>query len=181
MAVTQASLTDRMMRAAKADVALYEEVEHDETATQQAAIVVAIVAIASAIGALIGAAMGGRNVIGAIIIGLVGAFLGWIIWSYVTYFVGTRFFGGTATPGELLRTIGFAQAPGVLNILSFIPVIGWLISLLAGIWSLWLGIVAVRQALDFDTGKAVLTVIIGWVIVLIINLVLLAPLALLMR
>ena len=31
-------------------------------------------------------------------------------------------------------------------------------------WLLVTGIVAIRQALDFTTGKAILTAIIGWVI-----------------
>ena len=83
-----------------------------------------------------------------------------------------RFFGGTATPGELLRTIGFAQAPGVLNILAFIPVVGGLIGIITLIWSLVAGIIAVRQALDFDTGKAILTTVIGWVFLLLVFFVL---------
>lgn len=169
-------MLDRAIRAAKVEPALYEEVENDQGATNEAATVVGIVAGASAIGAAIGAAMGGRNLIAALLITLIFALLGWVIWSYVTYFVGTRFMGGTATPGELLRTIGYAQTPGVLNILQFIPVLGGIITLVAAIWSLWAGIVAVRQALDFDTGKAVITVIIGWVVVLVLYLILAVPL-----
>ena len=171
-------MMDRAIRAAKVEPALYEEVERDENATTEAMTIVAIVAVASAIGGAIGAVIGGRNVIGGLLIPLIGALIGWVLWSYITYFVGTRLMNGTATPGELLRTIGYAQTPGILNILSFIPFVGGLIALVAAIWSLWAGIVAVRQALDFDTGKAVITVIIGWVVVLIINLVILAPLAL---
>lgn len=177
--VNQATLVDRMMRAARADVHLYEEVERDQSATPQAATVVAIVAGAGAIGALIAGLIAGRNPIFGLIVGLVGAFLGWILWSYVTYFVGTRLFGGTATPGEMLRTLGFAQTPQIAGILAFIPAIGPFIALLAALWSLWLAIVAIRQALDFDTGKAIITAIIGWIIVLVINLIVLAPLALL--
>src|SRR5262249_7144360 len=100
------------------------------------------------------------------------ALIFWVVWAYVTYFVGTQFFGGTATPGEMLRTIGFAQSPGVLRILSFIPVLGGLISFIVAIWSIVAGVIAVRQALDFDTGKAILTVIIGFVVVVIVTIVL---------
>ncbi|HEX2190311.1 MAG TPA: YIP1 family protein [Longimicrobiaceae bacterium] len=153
---TRGSLTQRMMGAAMLDVATYEEVEADRTATSQAAIVVAIVAVASAIGS----ASGG---IGAIIGGLVGAVVGWLVWSGITYLVGTRLFGGTADWGELLRTIGFAQSPGVLYILGIIPFLGGLIRLAVMIWILVAGIIAIRQALDFTTGKAVLTAIIGWI------------------
>jgi hypothetical protein len=178
MTGTGGSLVSRMVRAARLDPAVYEEVEADRTATGQAATAVAIVAVAGGIGAALAQTLfrpegvPGVNPILALVGGIVGALLGWLIWSYVTYFVGTRFFGGTATPGELLRTIGFAQAPGVLNILAFIPVVGGLIGIITLIWSLVAGIIAVRQALDFDTGKAILTTVIGWIFLLIVFFVL---------
>jgi hypothetical protein len=104
------SLTDRMMRAARLDVSLYNEVEADLSATSQALTVVIITAIAGGIGAAIGAAFVGRpaGIVGGLIGGIVAELLGWLVWSWVMYFVGTRFFGGTATYGELLRTMGFA-------------------------------------------------------------------------
>ena len=151
------TLAERMIGAAMLDVSVYEEVEADEGATGQAAMVVAIVAIAGAIGA---SGSGGSGMTGAVI----SAFMGWFIWSGLTWFIGTRFFGGTATYGELLRTLGFAMAPGVLNILGFIPLLGGLIKLVVVIWSLVAGIIAIRQALDFDTGKAIATAVIGYAI-----------------
>ena len=162
--VTRGSLTQRMMGAAMLNVATYEEVEADRTATGQAALVVAIVAVASAIGA---AEAGVWAAIG----GLVAAFVGWLIWSGITYLVGTTFFGGTADWGELLRTLGFAQSPGVLYVLGFIPLLGGLIRFAVMIWVLIAGIIAIRQALDFSTGKAVLTAIIGWVAFVIVMMV----------
>lgn len=165
-----ASLTERMIGAAMLNVATYEEVEADQTATSQAAVVVAVVAIASAIGNYF--RHGGRGIIGAVI----AALIGWLLWSAITYFVGTRLFHGTATMGEMLRTLGFAQSPGVLLILAIIPVLGWLIILVVALWQLVAGIIAIRQALDFTTGKAVLTALIGWVAVWIINAVLLGAL-----
>jgi hypothetical protein len=154
------SIVDRMRGAAMLDVATYEEVEHDLSATGQAATVVALVAVCSAIGSIGGG-------IAAIIGGLVSALLGWLIWAGVTYFVGTKLFGGTATWGELLRTLGFAQSPGVLMILGIIPVLGGLVRFAVAIWMLAAGIVAIRQALDVSTGKAVLTAIVSWIAALI--------------
>src|SRR6266404_3608773 len=98
---TSSSMVNRMIRAARIEVPLYEEVEADLTATNQALLVVVIVAIASGIGS--GIAGGSGGVVGRLIFGLVTALLGWAVWSYVVYFVGTRFFHGTATYGELLR------------------------------------------------------------------------------
>jgi hypothetical protein len=115
--------------------------------------------------------------IGTFIVTLIAALIGWVVWSYVTYFVGTRFFGGTATPGEMLRCIGFAQSPRILGILSFIPLLGGLIAIAVLIWSIYVGFVAVRQALDFDNQKAILTIIVSAIAAFIINLVVLAVLA----
>lgn len=159
--MTRGSLVQRMMGAAMLNVATYEEVEADRTATAQAATVVAIVAVASAIGSW-------NAGIGAVIGGLVAAFIGWLVWSGVTYFVGTRFFGGTADWGELLRTIGFAQSPGVLYVLGIIPILGGLVRFAVMLWILVAGVIAIRQALDFSTGKAVLTAFLGWLALVVV-------------
>ncbi|HEX8272036.1 MAG TPA: YIP1 family protein [Longimicrobiaceae bacterium] len=161
--VTHGSLVQRMIGAAMLNVATYEEVEADRSATGQAATVVAIVAVASAIGAW-------NAGIGAVIGGLIAAFVGWLIWSGITYFVGTRLFGGTADWGELLRTIGFAQSPGVLNVLGIIPFLGGLVGFAVAIWVLVAGVIAIRQALDIDTGKAVLTAIVSWIPLFLLQL-----------
>jgi hypothetical protein len=153
---TQRGIVDRMIGAARLDVDTYEEVEADQSATGQAALVVTIVAIASAIGGL---ADGGSG----IITGVLTAALGWVLWAGITYVIGDKLFGGTATWGELLRTLGFAQAPGVLLILGIIPLLGGLVHAVVAIWMLVAGIIAIRQALDFSTGKAILTAIIGWI------------------
>ena len=87
------SIVDRMVRAARLDVQLYEEVEADLNATNQALLVVVIVALATGIGQAVSASMdvtATRGVVGPIIGGLLSALLGWAVWSYVVYYVGTR-------------------------------------------------------------------------------------------
>jgi hypothetical protein len=158
------SLIERMVGAATLDIDTYEEVEHDESATSQAAIVVAIVAVAAAIGG-VDAGTGG------LIAGLISAFAGWLIWSAMTYLIGTSLFAGKATWGELLRTLGFAQSPGVLYVLGIIPILGVFVKYGVWIWLLVAGIVAIRQALDVDTGKAILTALIGWGIYVIFAII----------
>lgn len=150
------SFGERMLGAATLSVPVYEEVEHDRTATRQAAGAVAIVAVAGAIGSF---SLGGAGIVGAVL----SAFVGWYIWSAVTLFVGTQVFRGTADMGEMLRTIGFAQAPGVLYVAGIVPLLGGLVQLFVGIWMLVCAVVAIRQALDFTTGKAIATAMIGWV------------------
>src|SRR5688500_11783548 len=99
------SLVERAIACARLDAGAFEEVEADETATSQAATVVLVAAVASGI-ANIG------NGITAVIVAVIAALIGWILWSVITYFIGVNLFKGTATVGELLRTLGFAQAPG---------------------------------------------------------------------
>ncbi len=149
------SFVERMIGAATLDIGTYEEVEHDLDATAQAAYVVAIVAVCAAIG---GASHGTGGIIGRPI----AALIGWLIWSGVTYVIGTRILDGTATWGEMLRTIGFAHAPGVLYVFAGLPLLGSSVGVLVGLWMLVAGVVAVRQALDFSTGKAIVTVLLGW-------------------
>jgi hypothetical protein len=155
-----------MKGAAFLHIDTYEEVEADQTATGQASGVVALVAVAQAIG---GASAGGSG----ILFGAISALLGWLLWAGITYLIGAKLFGGTATWGELLRTIGFAQTPGVLYVLGIIPVLGGIIRFGVAMWVLIAGIIAIRQALDVSTGKAILTAVLGWLVIVL-------PLALLM-
>jgi hypothetical protein len=152
--------TDRMKGAALLHIDTYEEVEADHTATGQAAGVVLLVAIAQAIG---GAGQGGFGIFA----GVISALLGWLLWAGITYLIGAKLFGGTATWGELLRTIGFAQTPGVLYVLGIIPVLGGIIRFGVVIWVLIAGIIAIRQALDISTGKAILTAALGWLVIIL--------------
>jgi hypothetical protein len=177
----QTSMTDRMMRAAKLDSQVYEEVEHDLAATGQAVTVVVVAAVASGIGVALGEVMAGRpgGVLGGFIGGIITALLGWAIWSGLAYFIGTKLFGGVATYGELLRTIGFAQAPGVLNILGFVPALGGPLRVVVGLWILAATVVAMRQALDLDTTKAVFTGVIGFIAYIFLAAVLITPFVLL--
>jgi len=169
-----AAMFNRVVRAAMLDVDLYEEVEADTSLTQEALMVVILVSIASGIGGFLAGVLGeggiGAALINLIVTVVIGV-VGYYIWAYITYFVGTNLFGGTADVGELLRTLGYASGPRVLGVLAFIPCLGPLAGLVGAIWALVTGVVAVRQALDFDTGNAIITVIVGWLVVFIITLV----------
>ena len=167
-------LVNRMIRAAMLDTSLYEEVEHDQSATSQAMQVVLIVALASGIGGALWKllTLSPIDAVTGLVGGILAAVLGWLAWALVTYIIGAKVFGGTATYGEMLRTLGFAQSPNVLliftGILGGIPLLGGLLRLALLIWVLLAGLIAIRQALDVGTGKAVLTAIIGWIVMFII-------------
>ena len=164
------SLPNRMIRAARLDSQLYEEVENDTSATSQAAIVVTIAALAAGIAALF------RDGIATAIVGVIGALIGWVLWAAITYFVGKTFFATAETQvdlGEMLRALGFSYSPGIFAIVGSIPVLGGIVALVIAIWQLIASVIAVRQALDFSTGRAIGTVIVGWIVQIAITFVIL--------
>ncbi len=161
-----ASMVDRMIRAAKLDIELYEEVEADKGALGQAMGVVVLASIAGGIGS--GSLLG----FSGLFIGTIGALIGWFIWAGLTYLIGTRILPEPQTRadlGELLRTIGFSSSPGVLRVLGIIPGITGIVFLASSAWMLVAMIIAVRQALDYrSTFRAIGVCIIGWVIQLLV-------------
>ena len=158
-----ASVWERSVRAARLDVALYEEVEADPTSIRQATAVVVLSALAAGIGNF---GQGGGLI--GLVMGALLALAGWYLWAYMTYFIGTRWLAEPQTRadhGELLRTLGFAAAPGMIRVLGVIPVLREIVFGVAAIWMLVTTVVAVRQALDYrGTGRAILVCGIGWVI-----------------
>jgi len=163
-----ATFTDRMLGAAKLDARIYEEVEADTTATGQAASVVALASVAGGIGSL---GLGTASV-GVFLIGAVASLVSWVIWAFLTYIIGTRLLPQPhtrANMGEMLRTLGFAQAPGLARVLGVVPGLGTLIQAVVSLWMLAAMVVAVRQALDYSsTGRAVLVCLVGWLVAIVI-------------
>jgi hypothetical protein len=151
-----------MIRAAKLDVTLYEEVEADKGAMGQAMGIVILSSIAAGIGSI------GTTGIKGLVLGTIVALAGWFIWAFLTYYIGTRLLPEPQTKadvGELLRTIGFSSSPGVLRVLGIIPMLGNILNFIIGIWMLVAMVIAVRQALDYkNTWRAVGVCLIGWIV-----------------
>ncbi len=167
------ALLKRITRAAMLDKEFYKEAEADTSLTQEALMIVVVVSVASAIGSFIaGLWVGtpGKAFLALIVNSALGV-ANYYIWSYVTHFIGTNMFNGDATPDELLRVLGYASAPRLLGLLGFIPCIGWLIALAGAIWALIAGFYGVREALDLDTTETLITVVLGWLAVLIISMI----------
>ncbi len=157
-----ASLQERMIRAAKLDVELYEEVEADPDTMRQAMTVVLLSGAAAGFGGFANGGLGGA------ITGVIAALAGWYIWAFLTYFIGTRWLPEAQTQadlGQLLRTIGFASSPGLIRVFGIIPGATGLVFAVSGIWMLVAMVIAVRQALDYEsTGRAIGVCVIGWLI-----------------
>ena len=153
----------RVIGVFKLDVKTFQEIEQNTSLTLYAAIIVGLVALLSGIGTGLFNGLFSRSVLGGFFGTLFSTILGWIVWSVVTWFVGTRFFGGQATIDEMLRVIGFAFLP---LLLSIIPCLG---NVVGGIWALVAGFVAIREGLDLDNTKAFLTVAVGFIGYLILT------------
>ena len=165
-----ADLKDRMIRAAKLDINLYEEVEADRDSMGQAMTVVILSSVAAGVGSISSGGVSG------IFWGTIAALAGWFIWAFITYFIGTRILPEPQTRadvGELLRTIGFSSSPGVLRVFGVLPVLGSLVFFVTAIWMLVAMVIAVRQALDYkSTGRAVGVCVLGWLVQVAIILLL---------
>ena len=159
--MSKSSFKNRIIRAAMLDSNLYEEVEADKSAQGQAMAIVTLASIAAGIGLY---KTGGFS---GIIIGTMASLISWYVWAYLTYFIGTKLLPEPQTEadlGELLRTIGFASSPGLLRVFYFIPGVGVSIYLISSLWMLIAMIIAVRQALDYNsTLRAVGVCVIGYV------------------
>ena len=165
-------MLERVVGAARLDPHVYEEVEADSTATFQAMTVVVLSALATGIGAL-GATDGGVR---SLIVGVLGGVAWWAIWAFTTYFIGTTLFRTPETEanwGQLARTTGFAQSPGIVRILGIIPGIGPVLFFAASWWQLAAMVIAVRQALDYQsTWRALGVVAVGFVVLIVIQAIL---------
>ncbi len=164
------SFKDRIIRAAKLDVHLYEEVEADKGALRQAMGVVILSSIAAGVGTV------GTRGLGGLLFGTISALILWYLWAYIIYIIGTKLLPEPRTKtdyGELLRTIGFSSSPGLIRVLGIVPGLANVVFLVASIWMLVATVIAVRQALDYtSTLRAVGVCVIGWIVQTLIFLLL---------
>jgi Yip1 domain len=174
------SFARRIIGAARLETDIYEEIEADRTAMGQALTVVLLSSIAAGIGS------GGRTgwaVLGFVVNGAVFAVMTWGAWSYLTFEIGSRILATPETRtdrGELLRTLGFATAPGFIQVFGLLPGAMVPVFTIAILWTLVASIVAVRQALDFtSTARAVavcaLSLLLSLAVALTLGMLLASP------
>ncbi len=170
-----AAFLRRMLRASLLDTALYEEVEADTRATWQAVGVVVLASLASGLGS------GARAGLSGVVMHTLLVLIAWYTWAYLSYFIGTTVLAEAhtrANHGELLRTLGFSSAPGILRLLGLIPGLTTVVFSLAYVWMFAAMVVALRQALDYkSTVRALAVCTIGGAIILGLNMLWMSPLA----
>lgn len=159
-------MIQRMIRAAMLDAQVFEEVEHDPTKDQEALMAVLFVALVNGILSFPISLIFGHgfvNSVFSLVFGVVWTVIGYYLYAYLAFYIGTSLFQGQADFGELRRVLGYAYAPAIL---SWIPCLGFLV---AAVWSFVAGVIAIRQALDVDTTKALLTALISIAVIFIVG------------
>jgi hypothetical protein len=143
------SFGERLLGAIRLEADVFKEVEHDEAAMLQAAGVVVLAALARGLGL---AAVGG-----GLFSGVLGGILGWFVGSALIWFVGVRWFEHESDYPEILRTLGFASAPQLLLVAGVLPIgpLRGILALVVAVWSIAAWVVAVREALDVETSRAI--------------------------
>lgn len=171
------SIAGRVFRAARAEVALFEEVEHDTRASTEALAIVVIVSTASGLGGALRnlpSVDAARAIIG-VLLAVVAGLISWALFAAVTYAIGEYFLGAEATWGEMLRTLGYAASPLILAAFGFVPLLGGLLVTVGIAWSIYLGFVAVRSALDISSTKAIATILLAIIPPVALNAALYQP------
>jgi hypothetical protein len=157
------SFLQRLIGAAALDSTIYEEVEADRRATGQALTVIILSSLAAGVGSR---GLGGATLPNAAFFGLV-SLMAWGAWALLTLQIGGRLLPEPQTSvdvGELLRTTGFAAAPGILRVFGILPGVTIPVFVITAVWMLAAMVVAVRQALDYrSTGRAIIVCVLGWV------------------
>lgn len=165
-----ASLQERMIGAMRGDVKTFQEIEADPTAIGQAVTVIVIASLAALIGNIFRAGL----TFG--IMQMIMALVGYAIWSFLIVIVGTKIMPEPATKADFqegFRVIGFTASPGVLNILAIIPFLGPIISFVISLWMLVIGVIAVKEVLDYsNVGRAIvvclIALIVWWCVVFLV-------------
>ena len=163
------SFARRIIGASTFDVEIYEEVEADRSALGQAAVVVVLSSVAAGMG------KSGGDLQDSLLVTF-AALLVWLFWAWITYIIGVRILPAQQTRSdlpELLRTTGFSSAPGMLRVLGAVPGLTGVIFLATSLWMLATFVLAVRQALDYESiWRAVGVYLAGWLVYAALFLVL---------
>lgn len=166
----------RMIGALRLRSATYEDVEHDKSAIWQAVIIVVLVSAATVGGEML---IGGEETVvwWAILRGVIRGAASWAAWALCSWLAGEMAFDVVETDadwGQLARTTGFAQTPGILNVLIFIPAVAGIVYFVSFVWTFACMVVAVRQSLDYtSTLRAVFVILLAFIPVVILNFIVL--------
>jgi hypothetical protein len=151
-------MIERFFRAMRLESPFYREASEDTSLDRESTLLVILVALIASLGELTGEGGSFLAYLGSVANSIL---LGWLLWAVVAWFVGRNVMDGEGSLGGMLRGLAYASVPRLLGVFSGLPVIGWLFGLAAGILSLIAGIIAIREGMSVDTGKAVIIALLG--------------------
>lgn len=165
------TFVSRMIRVAKLDASLFEELINDPSTQGQSVWVVAILAMATGYG------MFSRAGVTAVNSCLVTTFFAWYFWAFTLYFISTYLFRNTVTKTDrktVLRVVAFASAPGVLRLLGVIPHTTGILFIVTSVWIIAASAIGIKLAFKIPhTGFAVLLCTGTWLLSFIVQSLLL--------
>ena len=95
-------------------------------------------------------------------IAMATVFIGWVIWTFVSYFIGTGFLGGKGTWRELLHALGICFGPGIIMASIAIPAAGPIGFSFATFWVLAAGMIAARETQQTTLRRVFVPTVLGW-------------------
>ena len=156
------AMLQRVVRAVTFDTRFYAEAKNDSRLNREALMIVIVATALTGLGAL-------RGGLVSFLVTIVMSVVGYYLLSYFVTIVGRNFFDGTGSQDQVQRLLGYAWAPRALGVLGVLPCIGWVFGLVATLWAIAVAVVAVREAHGFDTTKAIITAVGGWLIVVVLT------------
>ena len=155
-----------VVRAAVLDGSVYKEISETPEHMLRALAVVVAVSIAFGLGIRNNLLESfGDSQFMAMLIPASTVILGWVVWTFVAYIIGSRLLGGSASNRLLLRGIGIAHGPGIfMALFAFFndSAIGDAILTMSLFWMLAAATVAVREIQGQGWVRAIIPTTIGW-------------------
>ena len=168
------ALFQRMLRAARMDAQLFEEIVSDPTLQGQSVWVVAIFAMATAFGTF--TLISGT----AVNIGLLTTMIGWYIWAFSVFYIGTRILKGDSAPPDrktIMRVMAFACAPGIFRLLGLIPKTTTLVFIVTSLWMLATAVFGLKKVFpQRSTFKISVVTVVTWIGATLFQFILIATL-----
>jgi hypothetical protein len=160
---------ERVLRVLKLDSYIYKEVEIDQSATFQAVLVVILSSMAGGFGSIY------KFGITGIFTGFIMCLAGWMVWTYLIYLIGTKIVPAADTQTnlvQLLRTAGFASAPGIFRLAGIVPLLDTFVWLSTSLWMLVTMIMATKHTLDYrKTVRAIIVCGLGFIVYVLVFII----------
>lgn len=150
---------DRARRVIRLDFTVFREIEFDYEATTQAASIVTLTSAASAIVAAIATGRFFFTLLGVFIAGIAH----WVVWGFLSAVLARELYHARIDADNTLRVLGYALVTRALSVLTIIPGIGWIGSLVGEILALLFGVKGVDDAFDLGAVQAAFITLVSWI------------------